>query len=165
MVRSTSTSTPFPTVSLLNKRLKPTFRQCRETDREWAYALKSESYREVVERQFGPWNEEFQRALFATRWKAESSRIIILKDTLVGLIAMENREEHLWLDELQIAREWRGRGLGSLIIRDLLAQAKATQKPLRLQVLKSNDRAEALYRRLGFMAVSESETHLHMEFR
>lgn len=147
------------------KALRPEFRPCTEADRDWAYALKSEAYRQVVERQFGPWNEEFQRDLFAARWRPEISRVILLDGTSIGLIALEDRDAELWLDELQIVRAWRGRGLGSVVLRDILQQAKAAQKPLRLQVLKLNDRAETLYRRLGFTATGESETHYTMERR
>jgi len=43
-----------------------------------------------------------------------------------------------------------------------LAHAKALGKPLRLQVLRANDRARALYERLGFRLIGETENHLLM---
>lgn len=133
------------------------FRHCTEEHRDWAYALKSEAYRDVVERQFGPWDEKFQRELFAARWNPKISRIILYDKREVGLLAMEERSDGLWLDEIQIARAWRGWGLGSLIIRDLIRQ-----QPLRLQVLKQNARALQFYTRLKFGMEGETQTHYLM---
>lgn len=141
-------------------------RSCAEIDQDWAYALKCDAYREVVERQFGPWDEAFQRDLFDQRcWKPAISHIVLVEEAPVGLIAWEDRRDHRWLDEIQIVREWRGRGLGSILLRDLLAQARGSRMPLRLQVLRENIRAQALYRRLGFEASGESATHFILEHR
>ncbi len=133
------------------------FRPCTDGDRDWAYALKSEAYREVVERQFGPWDEKFQRELFAARWSPGRSRIILVDGAAVGLVAIEERSDAVWLDEIQLLKEWRGRGLGSLIIRDLTLRGL-----LRLQVLRENRRALQLYRRLDFRMEGETPMHYHM---
>lgn len=133
------------------------FRSCTEADRDWAYALKSEAYREVVERQFGPWNEKFQRELFTARWNPGISKIILVEGTAVGLLASEVRNDGVWLDEIQLVKAWRGRGLGRLIICDLIHRG-----PLRLQVLKENARALQLYRRLEFRMEDETRTHYRM---
>ncbi|HVT72906.1 MAG TPA: GNAT family N-acetyltransferase [Lacunisphaera sp.] len=139
------------------------FRPCRDSDREWAYALKSEAYREVVERQFGPWDEPFQRALFNARWKPEASQVIVMAGAAVGLMVLEDRDGELWLAELQLVPEWRRRGLGSAILRELLGRSQAARKPLRLQVLKENRRARELYLRLGFRVTGHGDTHVLME--
>ena len=138
-------------------------RQCTEEDRAWAYALKSEAYREVVEHQFGPWDDKFQRGLFSARWNPTISNVVLLNGIAVGLVAIEERGDELRLDEIQIAREWRGKGLGNAIVRDLLRRASTSRKPLRLQVLKHNTRAQKLYHRLRFSVVGETETHYLME--
>ena len=79
--------------------------------------------------------------------------------------AMADGARHVYLlDEIQIVREWRSRGIGSAIVRDLMDQAKAARKPLRLQVLKLNTRARELYARLGLRVVSESSTHHLMTY-
>lgn len=141
-------------------------RPCTDTDHAWAYALKCDAYREIVERQFGPWDEAFQRDLFDQRcWKPAISQLVIVADAPVGLIAWADRGDHVWLDEIQVVREWRGRGLGSILMRDLLGQAHTLGKSLRLQVLHANTRARALYHRLGFEVVGETATHLVLEHR
>lgn len=141
--------------------IKYQLRDCTAEDRAWAYALKSEAYRDVVERQFGPWNEDSQRTLFETRWNPSISSIVLVDHEPVGLISLEKRGDHVWLDEIQICRRWRARGLGTAIIQSLLAQTPV----LKLQVLKKNTRARELYHRLAFMDTGETETHYVMERR
>jgi ribosomal protein S18 acetylase RimI-like enzyme len=141
-------------------------RPCTDADHAWAYALKCDAYREVVEQQFGPWDEAFQRQLFDQLcWKPAISHIVLVAEVPAGLVAWEDRGDHLWLDEIQIVREWRGRGLGTTVLRDLLTQADTLHKPLRLHVLRENTRAQILYRRLGFDQLAETSTHLRMERR
>ncbi|MDP2084874.1 MAG: GNAT family N-acetyltransferase [Gemmobacter sp.] len=55
------------------------------------------------------------------------------------------------VDGLAVAEGWRGRGLGSALIEALAAEARARgYARLRLDVADQNDRARALYERLGF---------------
>jgi hypothetical protein len=70
-------------------------KQCTEAHREWAFDLKSEAYRKVVERQFGLWDEELQRAHFGTRWNPRISKIVLLDGSAVGLVAVEERAAEL----------------------------------------------------------------------
>lgn len=132
-------------------------RRCTEDDRDWAYALKCEAYHEVVVHQFGPWDEDFQRELFAKRWNPAISSVILVGGIPAGLVAFEERNDGLWLDEIQLLAAWRNRGLGSIVIGDLIRRS-----PLGLQVLKKNFRALTLYRRLGFQDQAETATHFVM---
>lgn len=55
------------------------------------------------------------------------------------------------VDGLAVAEGWRGRGLGSALLEALAAEARARgYARLRLDVADQNDRARALYERLGF---------------
>jgi ribosomal protein S18 acetylase RimI-like enzyme len=137
-------------------------RRVTEEDRPWLYELKIDAYRDVVERQFGSWDESLQRRIFDESWRPLSWRIISVDETDVGLLAVEDREEELWLAEIQLSRTARGRGLGSRIIEDLLDRARGGGKPLRLHVLRENHRARGLYERLGFSQIGETATHYVM---
>lgn len=139
-------------------------RPCTASDYDWAYALKCDAYRDIVERQFGPWDEAFQRALFTRRWNPTRAQIVLVDGEPVGFLNVENRPADEWIDEIQVVRAWRGRGLGTALLRDLIARATADRKPLRLQVLKGNPRAHALYLRLGFTPYGETPTHHQLEF-
>jgi ribosomal protein S18 acetylase RimI-like enzyme len=142
-----------------------TLRQCTDSDRDWAYALKREAYLEVVERQFGPWDEEKQRRMFSERWNPAISRIILVDDAAVGLVATEERPDELWIDEIQLTADWQGKGFGTAVLLDLLSRAKEARKPVRLRVLLENPRARRLYERLGFCVTGQTATHHLMEHR
>jgi GNAT superfamily N-acetyltransferase len=60
--------------------------------------------------------------------------------------------------------EHRGRGLGTALVKDLLEEARAAGKPVRLHALKEG-RAAALYARLGFSALADEGPYALMEWR
>lgn len=138
-------------------------RRATPADHDWAYELKKDAYREVVERQFGPWDEEQQQQFFEDRWNPSISNIVTVDGKDVGLVAFEDRADCIWLDEIQLITGWRRRGIGSQIVTDLLAEARAKGKPLRLQVLRENKEAQRLYERIGFVQIRSSETHNVLE--
>lgn len=138
-------------------------RPATPADHDWAYELKKDAYREVVERQFGPWDEEQQQQFFEGRWNPSISNIVRVDGQDVGLIAFEDRADCIWVDEIQLITGWRRRVIGSQIVSDLLAEARAKGKPLRLQVLRENKEAQRLYERLGFVQIGSSETHNVLE--
>jgi ribosomal protein S18 acetylase RimI-like enzyme len=137
-------------------------RPAAEADREWAYELKRDAYQEVVERQFGPWNEDWQRNFFMQRWAPSISQIVSVDGTDIGLIAVEERPEEIWLDEIQLSSDWRARGIGTRLLNDVIADCRRRGKALSLQVLRENTRAKDLYERLGLKVVDETPTHYVM---
>ena len=54
----------------------------------------------------------------------------------------------VWLDELYVKEQFRGKGLGRSVIRFL--QSDNSVKRIRLEVTPENERAKALYRSEGF---------------
>ena len=66
------------------------------------------------------------------------------------IFAQEAGGMSLWLDELYIKPEYRGRGLGHEFFAYLDRRCRGSIKRLRLEVERDNRRAAALYRELGF---------------
>jgi ribosomal protein S18 acetylase RimI-like enzyme len=139
------------------------FRAAEPADRDWVYNLKKDAYRGVVERQFGTWDEQWQQEHFDGRWNPSISRIVTVHGENVGLLAFEEREHFIWIDEIVLVTAWRGRGVGTKILSGLMSDARARAKPLRLQVLHDNIGAIRLYESLGFKQMESSETHHVME--
>lgn len=74
-----------------------------------------------------------------------------------------------WPDELRVVDLallpiHRGEGIGSMLLRELLAEAAAMGKPVRLHVKKQN-RALGLYTRLGFTPLEDRDVYLFLEWR
>jgi ribosomal protein S18 acetylase RimI-like enzyme len=68
----------------------------------------------------------------------------------------------LWLREVFLVPAEQGQGIGSKLVLQEIAGARRLGKPLRLRVLRQN-RARALYERLGFSVCGETETQYWME--
>ncbi len=66
---------------------------------------------------------------------------------------------------LGVAPEWRGQGIGTKMMLNLLEQGKRARRTVAaLDVAVHNPRAQALYERLGFKVVSERKSDLYNEF-
>jgi ribosomal protein S18 acetylase RimI-like enzyme len=139
-----------------------TTRPATPDDKELLRRIHHAAYRDVVERQFGVWDEAEQRARFDKSVSADHERIIELGGIAIGSIASIEADDHVFLSGIQLLPEYQNRGIGSELITRELAHAKSLDKPLRLQVLRAN-RARALYERLGFRVVSETEHHFVMK--
>ncbi len=75
---------------------------------------------------------------------------------------MERRIGTLFLANLQILPEEQLNGLGTAIIKTILAQAHDKGIPLSLQVLTVNPALLHLHELLGFVVSEEAETHYFM---
>ena len=139
-------------------------RDIEEGDIEWLYELHEQSYRDVVVRQFGSWDESFQRDWFDRKWqKDRPARIVTIKDDPIGVVVLEHKDDHDWLDEILIEADHRAQGVGSSLMKQFIANARAQNRPLRLQVLHENDRGKRFYENLGFVVQKNLENHYLME--
>jgi len=134
-------------------------RPATAADEPFMRELHKAAYHEVVVRQFGQWDEEFQASLFSKKWIPEKFEIVEIAGRAIGCIRVDDWPEDVFLSEIQILPEFQGRGIGSALIQGEIARAQLRQKPLRLEVLKSNDRARVLYERLGFQVCGATDTH------
>lgn len=122
------------------------------------------SYFDHVVATWGSWDEEDQRRRFKSRFASGNDRIIMVDGERVGAIAIDESPTELFLANVEIVPPWRGKGLGTAILRSLIARARARRLPVTLQVLKANQRAVALYEREGFQHVGETPTHYLMRW-
>jgi len=134
-----------------------TFRPIVADDFEFLWRLHNAALKEYVEQTWG-WNEAWQRKDFESKFNPNDGEIMVINGTDAGYLWTVEKETEVLLASIRLLPEFQRRGIGAKIIADLLNQ---TQKPVRLQVLKINP-ARALYERLGFEIVGETETHFTM---
>lgn len=92
----------------------------------------------------------------------DQARILVRDGQPIGLLKVL-REGSAWrILQFQIEPTHQRGGIGTLVLRDLLAEAKTTGASLRLAVLKTNP-ARHLYERLGFVTVGENEHSFEMQ--
>ncbi len=134
-----------------------------ESEFEALYALHFAAMGDYVIATWGPWIEEIQREFFAVRMTSGNLRVIEVGSEVAGLLEVEEREEAMFLSNIQLAPEFQGRGLGTKIIAALQADTASRARPLELTVLRVNP-AKHLYDRLGFLETQMTVTHHHMRW-
>lgn len=71
----------------------------------------------------------------------------------VGCYWIEERDRILHLHGIVVARAFQGQGIGSQIIHQLADEYRGRMDAIELGVHQSNQRAKALYERLGFVTI------------
>jgi GNAT superfamily N-acetyltransferase len=116
-----------------------------------------------IEQTWG-WDEQWQREYHRKDYDPSRIQIVTLDGVDVGCVEFKRDSEQICLVDMFIRPEFQRQGIGSYLIRRLLAEGRDKGVPVRLGVLKVNP-ARKLYERLGFRVVGETETHYEMEAR
>jgi ribosomal protein S18 acetylase RimI-like enzyme len=93
------------------------------------------------------------------------NQIILFRNQPAGRLIVSRTDEDIRLIDIALLPEYRNARIGTSLIEDLCAEADATNRPVRLQVEKTNPPALRLYERLGFSVTSENQTHFQMEWK
>jgi ribosomal protein S18 acetylase RimI-like enzyme len=136
-------------------------RQATIEDSEFVFFVKKAALGEYIAETWG-WDETFQREFHAKDYEPEKTQIILYRGQNVGWILIGESDFEFDLHEIYILPEYQSLGIGSHLIRLLLADAERRRKPVKLQVLKVNPRARRLYESLGFRLIGETDKHYLM---
>ena len=88
--------------------------------------------------------------------------LIMVDEQPAGRILVLREADAFRLVDIALLAEYRNRGVGTHLLRNLIAESDKAALPLRLQVLKSNP-AQHLYQRLGFTQTGEDGLYYQME--
>ncbi len=107
---------------------------------------------------------DMQFASHEAQWRAGSQaddRLVLAgaDGAPIGRLILLRKADALHVADLSLLPEWRGRGVGSHLLRRLRDEAEEAGLPLRLICLRTS-RALALYLRLGFRADGEDGVHV-----
>ncbi len=109
------------------------------------------------------WTERRLISGLKRSFKRPEVRIITVDGADAGWLQISESGRNISLSQIHIRRDFRSRGIGTQLIRDLFERARAKKKPVSLSVVRSNP-AVALYKRLGFEVVSEDRYKLYMRW-
>ena len=132
-------------------------------DSEFACRTTRESMHEYVLATWGRWNEEEVRQRSSENIAEGLTQVIELENTAIGIQVVERAPDSIHLLQIFILPEYQRRGIGSMLIERLLAEARSARLPLRLSVLRVNP-AFALYQRMGFKVVDATPERYFMEY-
>ena len=122
-----------------------------------------------------PWPDAVKQAFLAQQFRAQhahytqhygdAERLIVERSgQAIGRIYLHRRRHEHGVVDIGLLPEWRGHGFGTALMTDVIADARAAGKPVRIYVEKNNG-ARRLYVRLGFRALSEHGIYDLLEWR
>lgn len=149
-----------------------TFRPITSQDEDFLYRV----YAASREEELAPLNwsdsqkHDFLRMQFGFQHKyytqqfIDAEFMIIQRDgDPIGRLYLHRRKDEIRIVDIALLPEYRGAGIGTYLIENILAEAEARRFPVRLYVEKFN-RALRLYQRLGFTVFQDAGINLLMEW-
>ncbi|WP_409488587.1 GNAT family N-acetyltransferase [Pseudomonas promysalinigenes] len=105
------------------------------------------------------WVEE----AFDQAWAWREQWLVMQDDQVLGFCSLSQDRQALFIRELHLSEQHRGRGVGSQVLQTLAGWAAQRRLPLlRLMVFKSNP-ARQLYLRQGFIDMGNDECFVRMQ--
>jgi len=112
-----------------------------------------------------PWSDEQKRAFCRMQFAAQHQHyqehyagaafdVIELEGAPIGRLYVARWADEIRIIDIALLPEFRGRGVGSTLIKQVLAEGEAAGKPVTIHVEQFNP-AVHLYERLGFEKVGE----------
>ena len=105
---------------------------------------------------------EWDRTKFRESFDLRITKIIQADGIDIGMLKVEEREDCIYLCDIQIDSGYRGKGIGTKLVETVIRAGNLAGKPIRLRVLKGN-LAKELYLRLGFKEIQILDNCYMME--
>ncbi|WP_406252506.1 GNAT family N-acetyltransferase [Streptomyces atratus] len=97
----------------------------------------------------GRYDEHRVRQRLRDVYAPEHTSLVVVDGEFAGSVTLRPVEDGLWLENFYVSPALQGRGIGTAVLRTLLAQADEEGVTVRLDVLQGSA-ARALYERHGF---------------
>jgi ribosomal protein S18 acetylase RimI-like enzyme len=122
-----------------------------------------------------PWDdaqkEAFVRMQFVAQdrcWREQKPCaefcVVLVDERPGGRLYLDRLADEIRIVDIALLPAYRGRGVGTSLLRDVLSEAQAADLPVTIHVERGN-RARALYERLGFRPLSTTGVHHLLEAR
>ena len=105
-----------------------------------------------------------QHAWYQEHYGDAQFDVVLIDGVPAGRLYVHRRAAEIRLVDISLVPELRGRGIGSDLLRELMAEAEAAGKPLTIHVEKYNP-AMRLYLRLGFKPIEDRGPYDLMEWK
>jgi GNAT superfamily N-acetyltransferase len=135
------------------------FEPAAADDAEALVALRIAAMRDSLE-QLGRFDPDRARDRFLATYAPAHGRWVIVDGARAGFVQLRPDDAGLKLDHCYITPAWQGRGIGSAVLRALLAEADAQALDLRLDALRGSA-SQRFYQRHGFRQEAESAWDIH----
>ncbi len=114
---------------------------------------------------FVNWQFEMQRREYDARFPDAAYHVIEIDGQPAGRIWIGQRDDEIRLLDIALLPEFQNRGAGTILLTDLINEARSAGKRLRHMVFVLNDNADRFYERLGFVMIEDLGGYKHMEWK
>lgn len=147
------------------------FRTAAASDRDFLSTVYASTRADEMARV--EWNEKQKAAFLEMQFSAQHRYyqeyytdtdflIVLLDNRPIGRFYIARWREEIRIVDLALLPEYRNAGIGTRLLTNVLEEAAAAGKPVRIHVEGFNP-ALSLYRRLGFVQIGEHGVYLLME--
>ncbi len=128
-------------------------------DYQYCYRLTKTNMLDYFTKYWGGWKPE----VFRKDFDLKSTKIIFKNNRRVGYYVLKNKEDHFYLDNIQISPILIGKGIGTYLMKKIEKEvSKSNIRKIKLEVFKDNP-AKRLYEKFGYKIVKDKGTSVVME--
>ena len=138
-------------------------RQATLADTKFLWDAFRASMKDYITQTRGEWNEQREEYQLRHQLDLSAAQVICGNNLEVGFIIAPIKDSAREIHTICIVPEHQNRGVGTEVIRSVIAEGGTQKMPLYLSVLKVNP-ARRLYERLGFEVIEETKHHFRMKF-
>lgn len=114
---------------------------------------------------FCEWQFDLQRKEYDANFPEAEYSVILVDELPAGRIWINRDDKEIHLLDIALLQEFQKRGVGTVLLRQLIDEAASSNKALRHTVFVLNTDAKRFYERLGFVVFEEMGAYLNMEWR
>ena len=107
---------------------------------------------------------DLQHTYYQQEFPDAAYEIILSRDEPIGRLYLDRRDDEFRVLDITLLPEARGQGIGGYLMQQVLDEAAAAGKPVRIHVEQRNG-AKRLYDRLGFQKIEPRGIYDFMEWR
>ncbi|NES22536.1 MAG: GNAT family N-acetyltransferase [Symploca sp. SIO3E6] len=104
-----------------------------------------------------------QHTYYLQQFKQATFEIIEQEGKPIGRLYLDRRQTEIRIIDIALLPSYRNQGIGSRLLKDILAQGKQLGLPVRIHVEQFNP-ALRLYQRLGFQKIDDHGVYYLMEW-
>jgi|SRR5689334_12755180 len=150
-----------------------TLRPVQETDEELLLEIYAST--RADEMALVPWDAATKNAFLSSQFSAQRNHylkyfphaahhMILVDEQAVGRLYVDRSQEKIHILDATLLPQWRGQGIGTQILLDLMKEAAYKNQICSIYV-ESFNRSLGLFQRLGFVKTDESGVSWLMEWR